>query len=105
MLVYIPACDSKLESKRTSSLKPTCRREWRMKCKMNSRISVNSLYQNSLCAATDEFPGLEVKQRRVCAKLLDKLRDIPLNCKVNHVICASIVHLGVLYKESEIWIM
>jgi len=46
----------------------------------------------------------EVKQRRVCTKLLDKVHEIPLNCKINHVICASIVLLGVLYEEFEIWI-
>jgi hypothetical protein len=33
----------------------------------------------------------EVKQRRVCAKLLDKLRKITLNCKMNHVICVSFI--------------
>jgi len=46
---------------------------------------------------------IEVKQRRICAKLLDKLRKIPLNCKISHVICACIIHLGVLYEEFEMW--
>jgi hypothetical protein len=35
MLVYIPARDAQFESKRTAALAPACRRDWRIKCKMN----------------------------------------------------------------------